>query len=100
MWCHQSCGTQTANSVSGRWVAAIPARYERRTLEAGSEGQAQPLHRAQSCMWPRGRGAGQNVGSIIPKGFEAYTRIFHPAWKHDPQNETTVRWSEIAAANG
>lgn len=59
-----------------------------------------------------------DVGSLVPVGFEAYARVFHPAYRfvateHDagpgacrvetgrgPMWEREVRWSEVAAANG
>lgn len=47
------------------------------------------------------------VGAVIPKGFEAYARILHPAFeKRRPVGERTVRrkptvrWDEIAARAG
>jgi hypothetical protein len=60
-----------------------------------------PSDEIEAAEWipERLHGFAKNVGSIVPNGFEAYARIFHPAWKYDGQNETTVRWSEIAAAN-
>jgi len=42
----------------------------------------------------------QDVGSIIPSGFESYARLFHPASKHDRDTERAVSWRDIAAANG
>lgn len=41
----------------------------------------------------------QDVGSVIPPGFEAYARVFHPAGKGDEDWEA-VRWTDIARANG
>ena len=44
----------------------------------------------------------QDVGSVVPTGFDAYARIFHPAWepRHEPdQAEQEVRWSTVAAWN-
>ncbi len=43
---------------------------------------------------------GQDVGSLVPEGFEAYARIFHPAEYVVPGTERPVRWAEIAATNG
>jgi hypothetical protein len=41
------------------------------------------------------------VGAVIPTGFEAYARIFHPPGRLSPDGtETPVRWRDIAAANG
>jgi hypothetical protein len=43
----------------------------------------------------------QDVGAIIPTGFEAYARVFHPAYRRMPDGTLTpVRWQDIAAANG
>src|SRR5579859_2493549 len=42
----------------------------------------------------------QGVGSVIPVGFAAYARIFHPPIRRAPDGtETPVRWRDIAAAN-
>lgn len=41
-----------------------------------------------------------DVGSIIPEGFEAYTRLFHPAIRIEHGEQVPVRWTEIAAAGG
>jgi hypothetical protein len=38
----------------------------------------------------------QDVGSVIPEGFEGYARVFHPAYR----DGHPVRWREIADANG
>jgi hypothetical protein len=39
------------------------------------------------------------VGSIVPAGFEAYARVFHPARRGVDGEHATVRWAEVAAAN-
>lgn len=44
------------------------------------------------------RGFCESVLSLVPEGFEAYARIFHPAW--NPWPTTPVRWRDIAQANG
>ena len=42
----------------------------------------------------------QDVGSIVPPGFEAYARVFHPPYRVAPDGTMTpVRWRDIAAAN-
>ncbi len=58
------------------------------------------------------RGSSQSVLSMVPVGFEAYARIFHPARMSKPvavwadvfagreRPWRTVRWAEIATANG
>ncbi len=43
---------------------------------------------------------GVDVGSVVPEGFDAYVRLFHPAVRYQAGEEVSVRWSEIAAANG
>lgn len=40
-----------------------------------------------------------DVGSIIPEGFEAYARLFHPAIRLEKDEHVEVRWSDVAAAN-
>jgi len=42
---------------------------------------------------------GQDAGAIIPPGFDAYARIFHPAARRDGQVEVPVSWREIADSN-
>jgi hypothetical protein len=41
-----------------------------------------------------------DVGSIIPEGFEAYARLFHPAIRIEHGEQVAVRWTEIAATRG
>lgn len=41
-----------------------------------------------------------DVGSIIPEGYEAYARLFHPAIRIEHGEGVAVRWNEIAAARG
>ncbi|WP_083987199.1 hypothetical protein [Frankia sp. EI5c] len=36
------------------------------------------------------------VGSLVPRGFAAYARVFHPAW----QGGEEVSWATVARANG
>jgi hypothetical protein len=43
-------------------------------------------------------GPGVRVGDVIPTGFEAYARVFHPVRLGSPQVAT--RWSTIAARTG
>src|ERR1700722_10686324 len=40
-----------------------------------------------------------DTGSVIPDGFEAYCRIFHPVEPEWPETRRR-RWAEIAAENG
>src|SRR6266545_1474008 len=41
----------------------------------------------------------QDAGAIIPPGFDAYARIFHPATRRVGQADVPVTWREIADAN-
>ena len=41
-----------------------------------------------------------DVGSLLPQGFEAYARVFHPALRHSAGGPDEVRWAAVAAANG
>jgi hypothetical protein len=41
----------------------------------------------------------QDAGAIIPPGFEAYARIFHPASRRVGDAQVPVTWREIADAN-
>lgn len=41
----------------------------------------------------------QDAGAIIPPGFAAYARIFHPAMRRTGQEEVPVTWREIADSN-
>ncbi len=41
----------------------------------------------------------EDVGSLVPEGFDAYARIFHPAWEGGPEGNA-VAWEEIAAWTG
>jgi hypothetical protein len=49
-------------------------------------------------LLPTGRSAGVRVGGVIPTGFEAYARIFHPA--HQEPSFEPITWSEIARRTG
>jgi hypothetical protein len=43
---------------------------------------------------------GQDVGWVIPEGFAAYARVFHPPYRITPTGRLIpVRWRDIAAAN-
>lgn len=45
------------------------------------------------------QGFATNVVSIVPAGFPAYARIYHPAWRTQNNARSQVRWSEMAQAN-
>jgi hypothetical protein len=58
-----------------------------------------PSEEVHAADWIRERlhGWAVDVGSVIPDGFAAYARIFHPAWR---AHMVEWRWSDVAAANG
>jgi hypothetical protein len=45
------------------------------------------------------RGFGESVLSLVPAGFPAYVRVFHPGHRQVGTKEIPVPWAEIAAAN-
>jgi hypothetical protein len=76
-------------------------------MEADPQVQWQSDLSPASWIGPRLHPFSQDTGSVVPEGFEAYCRLFHPAEIHyrrpveDPPSERqTKRWSEIAAENG
>lgn len=88
------------NSSIGRlWLSGSKDQLERRlSLPAG-------LHWASDndlATWIHDRLSPAStsatlVSSVMPSGFEAYARVFHPAIN---QHGRDVRWSAVAAANG
>ena len=46
----------------------------------------------------------ETVGSLVPRGFEAYARILHPAWRVPREGgrlvRSPVRWSEVGELRG
>jgi len=67
-----------------------------RTLRLGQLRSSSRLFEAE---WIRARLGpfGSGVGSIVPWGFSAYVRIFHPA---HGAGDRPVRWAEVAAQTG
>src|SRR5437763_7456183 len=57
------------------------------------------LHDVSSAAWigPRLHPFGQDIGSVIPGGFGAYARLFHPVEVDGSRRE---RWSDVAARTG
>jgi hypothetical protein len=45
------------------------------------------------------RGFGESVLSLVPAGFPAYVRVFHPGYRQVGNKGIPVPWAEIAAAN-
>ena len=46
---------------------------------------------------PRLHPFAQDIGSVIPEGFAAYARLFHPV---EVDRDRRERWSDVAARNG
>jgi hypothetical protein len=64
--------------------------------------QSLPLSdQVQAADWIRERlhPFAQDVGSVVPAGFAAYARIFHPAGIAG-RPDVEVRWSDVAALSG
>jgi hypothetical protein len=61
-----------------------------------------PSDEVEAADWIRERlhPFAQDVGSVVPAGFDAYARIFHPARTSRDWNELEVRWSTVAAWSG
>jgi hypothetical protein len=59
-----------------------------------------PSSSAASAIWvvEGVRNFDYTVGSIVPTGFEAYARVFHPATRRDRDKLVEVRWSDVALA--
>jgi hypothetical protein len=60
-----------------------------------------PADAAAAATWVANglQGFATSVVSIVPAGFPAYARIYHPAWKIQDGTRTPVRWTEVAKAN-
>jgi hypothetical protein len=61
-----------------------------------------PSEEIEAAEWIGGRlhPFGQDVGSVVPTGFEAYVRIFHPASRLAGAEQVEVRWSDVAEWSG
>ena len=79
-------------TASRRYQVEMSARLPLKRVAASSD--------SASWILPRLHRFGLDVGSIVPDGFEAYARVFHPPFKHTADGKVEVRWAEIAAANG
>ena len=61
-----------------------------------------PAQNAEPARWLEERlvDFGKNVLSVVPRGFEAYARVFHPAYQVTHGTRTPLRWSDVAAQSG
>jgi hypothetical protein len=55
---------------------------------------------AADWIGPRLHPFAQDVGSVVPTGFEAYARIFHPASRLKGTERVEMRWAEMAEWSG
>ncbi len=62
----------------------------------------QPAADAEAAAWVVAglRRFAESVLSVVPAGFPAYVRVFHPAYCMVERQMTPMRWSDIAAATG
>jgi hypothetical protein len=61
-----------------------------------------PSDEIEAADWIAGRlhPFAQDVGSVVPTGFKAYSRIFHPASRLAGIEEVEMRWSDVADWSG
>jgi hypothetical protein len=64
--------------------------------------QPVPADDARAAGWLSSgiRGFAESVLSVVPDGFPAYVRAFHPAHRVEGRKRIPVHWTEIAAATG
>jgi hypothetical protein len=55
--------------------------------------------RPAAWIAPRLHGFCVDTGSVVPEGFDAYCRIFHPLRRSEP-GAASRTWAEVAAQNG
>ena len=64
----------------------------------------EPITDAQAALWGMKQLAASphqhRVCSLVPRGFERYARIFHPAWQLDGGQCMPIRWAAMAASTG
>ena len=60
-----------------------------------------PAEWVKEVLWGYDREKGVLAGEIVPEGFDAYARVFHPAERQWPDRSwEKVRWSDVAEWNG
>jgi hypothetical protein len=62
-----------------------------------------PSDEVEAADWIRERlhpFAAYDVGAVVPTGFDAYARVFHPASTSRDWKEEEVRWSDVARWSG
>jgi hypothetical protein len=93
---------QRVDGDHGSRLRARPGAARNRTLSSGPGAGLVAAADARAADWLVAgvRCFDYTVGSIVPAGFEAYARVFHPAWRVDGTGRKRVRWSGVAAARG
>ena len=88
---------------TAKWAFEIPKAPEGVELME----DIAPARWLEERLWPWGNPCGAHetrVGSIVPEGFAAYARVFHPAELRDrghvPVRRSPVRWSTVASWTG
>jgi hypothetical protein len=92
---------QRVDGDHGARLRPRPGAARNRTLSSGPGAGLVAAADARAADWLVAgvRCFDYTVGSIVPTGFEAYARIFHPARSGVGAEQVAVRWSEVAAAN-
>jgi hypothetical protein len=77
------------------------ARHRRRSRACDRLSRITWLSDVSPADWiaPRLHGFNVDTGLVIPEGFDAYCRIFHPLIRHEP-GATSRTWAEVAAKKG
>jgi hypothetical protein len=86
-----ACGDRSAQDRSMELPFAVPAGVELVT-------DVSPGAWVVDGLMPHARSTEVRVGEVVPTGFEAYARVFHPV--HEEPGMTPIRWSVIAERNG
>jgi hypothetical protein len=74
----------------------------RKLSDAPREPAAVPAASAAAASWviEGVRNFDYTVGSVVPVGFEAYARVFHPAGRSEGRELVDVRWADVARDYG
>ena len=80
----------------GRPVWSDEIRFAAGLRPADSE---EPAEWLRSGLLPWGQHLGTRVGAVVPGGFEAYARVFHPA-TGEGNRSLAVAWKEVADWSG
>lgn len=90
-------------TVLTSWGVGAPApQMEKQPDGAELLKDVAPANWIADRLWNVNRQTGTLVGCVIPEGFEAYARIFHPAKQYNAAERSwsKVRWATVASWNG